>query len=50
MASRAREHESFGRPGYGLHFRLTKAADVDRGLKALMREVYALYAGRSERG
>jgi hypothetical protein len=36
--------ESFGRLGYGIHFRLTKPADIDPKLKALMREAYALHA------
>jgi hypothetical protein len=32
--------ESFGRLGYGHHFKLTGPADVDRALAALMREAY----------
>jgi hypothetical protein len=33
--------ESFGRLGYGIHFRLTKLTDVDRDLEVLMREAHA---------
>ena len=32
--------ESFGRLGYGVHFRLTALADIDAELKLLMREAY----------
>jgi hypothetical protein len=32
--------ESFGRLGYGIHFRLTSPADVDPGLRRLLREAY----------
>lgn len=34
--------ESFGRLGYGLHFRLEHPAEVDEALAALMREAYAI--------
>jgi hypothetical protein len=34
--------ESFGRLGYGHHFRLRSAADVDEALAQLMREAYAV--------
>ncbi len=33
--------ESFGRLGYGLHFRIGKASDVDDALASLMREAYS---------
>jgi hypothetical protein len=36
--------ESFGRLGFGVHFRLTKVTDIDRDLGALMREAYAEHA------
>ena len=36
--------ESFGRLGYGVHFRLTKLTDIDGRLGALMREAYAVHA------
>ena len=32
--------ESFGRLGYGIHFRLAKSTDVDKDLELLMREAY----------
>lgn len=40
--------EDFGRLGYGVHFRLTTPADIDRRLAALIREAYtaALGSGR----
>jgi hypothetical protein len=38
--------ESFGRLGYGHHFRLTHPDDIDSALAALMREAYAV--GRQE--
>ena len=34
--------ESFGRLGYGLHFRLQRPADVDDALAELVREAYAI--------
>ena len=34
--------ESFGRLGYGLHFRLTRPSDIDPALGRLMREAYRL--------
>ena len=34
--------ESFGRLGYGHHFRLRSAADVDETLALFMREAYAI--------
>jgi len=34
--------ESFGRLGYGHHFRLRTAADVDKALVRLMREAYVV--------
>jgi hypothetical protein len=34
--------ESFGRLGYGLHFRLCSPADIDGALHDLMREAYGL--------
>ncbi len=34
--------ESFGRLGYGLHFRLRQPADVDDALRDLVREAYAI--------
>jgi hypothetical protein len=37
-----RRTESFGPLGYGLHFRLTRPADIDRALTGLMREAYLL--------
>lgn len=37
---RLRRVEDFGRLGFGHHFRLESAADVDDRLKALMREAY----------
>jgi hypothetical protein len=40
-----RRTESFGPLGYGLHFRLTRPADIDGALRGLMREAY-----RSARG
>ena len=52
---RSRDHptvvrtETFGRLGYGTHFRLTKPTDIDRSLEALMREAYALHAGTHDR-
>ena len=36
--------ESFGRLGYGIHFRLAKATDGDKDLELLMREAYAEHA------
>lgn len=33
--------EDFGRLGYGIHFRLTKPSEIDRDLRALVREAYA---------
>jgi hypothetical protein len=39
---RLRKTESFGALGYGLHFRLTQPADIDRELGTLMREAYGL--------
>lgn len=33
--------ESFGRLGYGIHFRLTRPSDIDRELAVLVREAYA---------
>jgi hypothetical protein len=33
--------ESFGRLGYGMHFRLTEPTDLDGDLERLMREAYA---------
>jgi hypothetical protein len=46
--------ESFGRLGYGLHFRLQSAADVDSALAELMREAYLIgiqeVAGSEEPG
>jgi hypothetical protein len=41
--------ESFGRLGYGIHFRLTKLADVDAEMEALMREAYDLHAAPPSR-
>ncbi|HTS89531.1 MAG TPA: hypothetical protein VMG41_13655 [Gemmatimonadales bacterium] len=41
--------ESFGRLGYGLHFRLTRPSDVDAGLRRLMREAYRLAVQGPER-
>lgn len=32
--------ESFGRLGYGIHFRLANLTDVDKNLARLMREAY----------
>jgi hypothetical protein len=32
--------EDFGKLGYGVHFRLTAPADIDRRLEALVREAY----------
>ena len=32
--------ESFGRRGYGIHFRVAKSTDVDKDLELLMREAY----------
>ncbi len=32
--------ESFGRLGYGLHFRLTESTDLDGDLELLIREAY----------
>jgi hypothetical protein len=37
--------ESFGRLGYGLHFRLEHPGDVDEALASLMREAYAVGRG-----
>jgi hypothetical protein len=37
--------ENFGSLGYGLHFRLEQPKDVDRRLRALMREAYRVGAG-----
>jgi hypothetical protein len=34
--------ESYGRLGYGIHFRLTKPEDVDTAMKELMGEAYAI--------
>jgi hypothetical protein len=33
--------ESFGPLGFGIHFRLTSATDIDRDLGVFMREAYA---------
>jgi len=41
--------EDFGRLGYGVHFRLTAAADIDRALVVLMREAYAEAVGSARR-
>ena len=38
--------ESFGALGYGHHFRLERVADLDAGLRALVREAYAIAAQR----
>ena len=40
--------ESFGRLGYGVHFRLTAVDDVDKDLRAFMREAYL--TSRKSRG
>ena len=37
---KVRRIEDFGKLGYGVHFRLTAPADIDRSLAALMREAY----------
>jgi len=37
--------ENFGALGYGLHFRLTRPGDVDRRLRALVRESYRIGTG-----
>lgn len=42
--------EDLGRLGYGIHFRLTAPADIDRALGTLMREAYAAAVGHSKRG
>jgi hypothetical protein len=34
--------ESFGRPGYGHHFRLRQPSDIDEPLGDLMREAYSM--------
>ena len=36
--------DSFGRLGYGVHFRLVSPADVDKDLARLMREAYSEHA------
>jgi hypothetical protein len=36
--------ENFGRLGYGHHFRLERVGDIDRALRSLMREAYAVGA------
>jgi len=41
--------EDFGRLGYGVHFRLTAPADIDRALVVLMREAYAEAVGSARR-
>jgi uncharacterized protein DUF5655 len=38
---RVRRIEDYGRLGYGVHLRLATAADVDRGVAALIREAHA---------
>jgi hypothetical protein len=37
---RLRRSDNYGRLGYDHHFRLEKPTDVDRALRALMREAY----------
>jgi uncharacterized protein DUF5655 len=37
--------ESFGRLGYGIHFRLSALTDIDRDLERFMRQAYAEHAG-----
>jgi len=44
--SRLYRVENFGPLGYGHHFRLERAADVDAPLRALMREAYGIGAQR----
>jgi hypothetical protein len=39
--------ENFGPLGYGHHFRLERAKDVDRALRALVREAYAIATRRA---
>ncbi len=41
--------EDLGRLGYGIHFRLTRPADIDRALVTLMCEAYAAAVGHSRR-
>lgn len=44
--------ESFGRLGYGIHFRLATSTDIDKDLELLMREAYTENAparGRTRR-
>jgi hypothetical protein len=41
--------ESFGALGYGHHFRLEREADLDAGLRALVREAYVIGAQRQPR-
>ena len=40
---------SFGRLGYGIHFRLAKLTDVDKDLELLMREAYSENAPARDR-
>jgi hypothetical protein len=48
---RLRRTEDYGGLGFGLHFRLTSPADIDRALGRLMREAYALArAGPGRKG
>ena len=42
--------EDYGRLGFGVHFRLTAPADIDRRIVGLMREAYAAAVATGARG